>query len=214
MKHEFQRQQSAWRDRKKAMLRANIVRNALDLFARHGYDEVSLDEIVEASHCSRSTFHRHFGTKEDLLFPGADEYLTAFEHELAQVDDGDDPWVAARAGAIRGLHGFTESLDPDLKASFARLWMSGPIPRRRYQEIVMSWEAVLVVHFARFLGSGSSDGLECRLLASMVTAALRAALNVAVTTGDDVDITAARAFDLVESSLLVHQLRAAARPAV
>ncbi|TAM67185.1 TetR/AcrR family transcriptional regulator [Mycobacterium sp.] len=214
MKHEFERQQSAWRDRKKAMLRDNIVRNALDLFARHGYDAVSLDEIVEASHCSRSTFHRHFGTKEDLLFPGAEEYLTAFEHELAQVADGDDPWVAARAGAIRGLHGFIGSLDPDLKASFARLWLSGPIPRRRYQEIVMSWETVLVVHFGRSLGPGSSEGLECQLLASMVTAALRAALNVAVTAGDDVDVTAARAFDLVESSPLVHQLRAAARPAV
>lgn len=214
MKHEFERKASALRDRKKVMLRNNIVRNALELFAAHGYDAVSLDEIVEASFCSRSTFHRHFGTKEDLLFPDVEQYLTAFERELAQMADGDDPWAVARAGAIRGLHGFTESLDPDLKHSFARLWVSGPIPRRRYLEIVMSWEKVLVVHFGRFLGPGSTEGLECQLLASMVTAALRAALNVAVTTGDDVDATADRAFDLVESSPLVHQLRATARRAV
>lgn len=202
---------SVRRAHKKALLREQILRQALSLFARHGYDAVSVEEIAEASFCSRSTFHRYFGTKEDLLFPGVDQWLAEFEKELAAADPADDPWAIAREGAIHGVSGFVRALDPELRASFARLWLSGPVPRRRYLEIVLDWERVLRNHFGRSIGVGSESSLECQLLASLVSSALRAALNTAVSTGADVDDTAERAFDLVESSPLVTELRAAAR---
>jgi AcrR family transcriptional regulator len=59
---------SALRERKKAALRATIVRSAVELFVERGYDSVGMEEIAYASMCSRSTLNRYFGTKEDVLF--------------------------------------------------------------------------------------------------------------------------------------------------
>lgn len=205
---------TAWRERKKALLRDAIVANAVRLFGERGYDEVSLDEIVDASSCSRSTFHRYFGTKEDLLFPGVEAFTAAFVAELESDTTPADAWELARDAAVRGLHGFTESLDPELQQGFARLWADGVAARRRYQEIVLEWEDALVAYFGRVLGPASVGGLEPALLASLVTSALRAALNHAVATGEDVDRVAERAFGLVEHNPLVDQLRAADPAAV
>src|SRR4028118_903010 len=94
------------REQKKEALRNTLVRNAIELFGEHGYEHVGLDEIVAASMCSRSTFHRYFGTKEDLLFPTAADQLTTLEATLAAAPAGEDPWQFARAAVTEGVTGF------------------------------------------------------------------------------------------------------------
>lgn len=196
------------RERKKAALRDQIVRNAIQLFVRRGYDEVSLEEIVEASMCSRSTFHRYFGAKEDLLFPGADRLLDDLRSAIDAAGVVDDPWAVAREETSARLRGFLEGLDPELKLDFVRLWITEPLPRRRYFEVVMEWEEVLRQFFARHMGVDPTYCLECQLLASAVTSALRSALNTAMSTGEDVDAVVVRAFDLVEAGFH-HQIPSA-----
>ena len=63
------------RARKKAALRATIVRSAINLFVERGYDAVGVEDIAASSMCSRSTFNRYFGSKDDVLFPGAPEVV-------------------------------------------------------------------------------------------------------------------------------------------
>lgn len=207
------RQPAAWRERKKDLLRAQIIRTAVRLFIERGFDDVSLEEITDAAGCSRSTFHRYFGTKEELLFPGVDTWLSELENELRQIPSDSDAWTVARATTTRALRGFTLSLDPELRNDYARLWLTGPTPQRRYLEIVRAWERVLQQHFARALGPGSEEALECHLLAYLVSSALRAALNVALVHTEEMDEATERAFELIEASPLVHDLRARRRNA-
>jgi AcrR family transcriptional regulator len=81
----------ALRELKKAMQRDAIVRNAVDLFQEKGYDNVTCDEIARASLCARSTFHRYFRTKEDLLFPTVPDRQDVLRAQLQAADADEDP---------------------------------------------------------------------------------------------------------------------------
>ena len=60
------------RERKKATTMHRIQAVALDLFERHGFDAVSIEQVADAAEVSPSTVYRYFGTKEGLVIH--DEY--------------------------------------------------------------------------------------------------------------------------------------------
>lgn len=194
------------REQKKEALRNTLVRNAIALFKQRGYDNVGLDEIAAASMCSRSTFHRYFGTKEDLLFPIAADQLAALEATLQAAPPNEDPWQFARAAVTDGVVGFLDNMDPDLRADALALWFSESAPRKRYLEIVLEWEQVLSDYLDRFLPSSHTRELELHLMASSITSALRATLDTAMATGQDVRMLVDHAFDLIEAGVSANLL--------
>ena len=77
------------RERKKAATMHRVQAVALDLFERHGFDAVSIEQVADAAEVSPSTVYRYFGTKEGLIVH--DEYddrvLALLTYYLQQ--DGD-----------------------------------------------------------------------------------------------------------------------------
>src|SRR5271165_6026866 len=69
------------RERQRLTTKSEIVRIAFELFAKWGYDEVSVEMIADAAGISRATFFNYFPTKDLVL------------HELA----------AARAERVRQM---------------------------------------------------------------------------------------------------------------
>lgn len=61
------RSSSFRRDRKKLATRRAIREAALTLFARDGFDSVTVEQITEAADVSAMTFYRHFGSKEAVV---------------------------------------------------------------------------------------------------------------------------------------------------
>lgn len=53
--------------RKQEFVRDAIWAAAIDLFAEKGFEETTVDDIVDAAGTSRRTFFRHFGSKRDLI---------------------------------------------------------------------------------------------------------------------------------------------------
>jgi AcrR family transcriptional regulator len=53
--------------------RERLERAALALFAEHGYDDTTVEQIAAAAGLARSTFFRHFRDKREILFGGQDE---------------------------------------------------------------------------------------------------------------------------------------------
>ncbi|MEM9035915.1 MAG: TetR/AcrR family transcriptional regulator [Actinomycetota bacterium] len=62
--------------------RARLERAALDLFAEHGYDEVSVTQIAAAAGVSERTFFRHFGSKLDSLMGSPHDRVSFFVETL------------------------------------------------------------------------------------------------------------------------------------
>jgi AcrR family transcriptional regulator len=55
------------RERKKAAVRAQIIATAIELFSRHGLDEVPVDRIAAAADIGKGTIYNYFATKEDIV---------------------------------------------------------------------------------------------------------------------------------------------------
>jgi AcrR family transcriptional regulator len=81
---------------RRAGTRAALVAAAADLFARHGYDAVSVDAVAQAAGRTSGALYAHFGSKEGLL--------------LAVLDDWSDTLVSAVTAALQEAATLTERL--------------------------------------------------------------------------------------------------------
>jgi AcrR family transcriptional regulator len=55
------------RERKKARLREDILKAAIKLFRKHGYENTRVDDIVQTLEISQPTFFRYFPSKDAVL---------------------------------------------------------------------------------------------------------------------------------------------------
>ncbi|SDS43800.1 TetR/AcrR family transcriptional regulator [Microlunatus soli] len=78
------------REKKRELLKATIERSAVDLVLEHGYNNVTVDMICEASLASQRTFFNYFGSKEAVILgpppPAPDPSLI---DEFVHHRDGD-----------------------------------------------------------------------------------------------------------------------------
>jgi AcrR family transcriptional regulator len=64
--------------------RRRLQEAALELFERRGFDAVTIDDIAAAAATSRSTYFRHFATKEDAALGDHAERVELFGELLAR----------------------------------------------------------------------------------------------------------------------------------
>lgn len=69
--------------RKRDVVRSDLARIAIELFARHGFEAVTVDEIAKTAGISSRTFFRYFASKDDIVLDLAshlqDRLLAVFE---------------------------------------------------------------------------------------------------------------------------------------
>ncbi len=88
---------------------------ALDLFEERGFDEVTVEEIAEASEVSPSSVYRYFGTKEQIVL--WDEYDPDIAEILVAALDSD---AVPLEGLRRVLMGIVSGVGPDDEARLIR----------------------------------------------------------------------------------------------
>lgn len=98
------------RQRKKAAAMRRIQAVALKLFAEHGFDNVTIEQVAEAAEASPSSVYRYFQTKGGLVLYDEfdDRVLSGFAHYLQQ---GLEPWEALMTafGQVEAQHFGIES---------------------------------------------------------------------------------------------------------
>lgn len=96
--------------RKRRKARAMIVSAAFQLFAEHGFDNVTVAAIAERAEVGRTTFFRYFGDKQQVLFAEEDtnvDRMCQYVREKAPRPFGRDLGAAIElikeAGAATGV---------------------------------------------------------------------------------------------------------------
>ncbi len=69
--------------------RHTIIDGASQLFLRHGYDGVTVDEICTQTHSSKGSFYHFFSSKEDLAIQLIDDTWDATQESLADTFSAD-----------------------------------------------------------------------------------------------------------------------------
>lgn len=202
------------RERKKLQTREAIAQVAAELFARHGFESVTVDDVASAANVSRQTVFNYFPSKEQMLFDRDAEVEAAL---LAATRDRPDDaslvdafrahtrafWSRLDSVLSKGPlpHGFWEIVEPSpalrdyLEATFARQARS--VARQLAAERNRPEDDPLCHALARAL---------CGVNAAILTCGLHR-----LTRGDDPHLTvrdmlaeADQAYDLLEHGLQTH----------
>ena len=94
-----------------------IAKLALELFAKHGYTEVSMAQIADAAGIARKSLYRYFSSKADLVWGGASEASTISGSTLRTALEAHNARSEAFSAALTAAF---ESL-PDLSVTRGRL---------------------------------------------------------------------------------------------
>ena len=79
------------RERRSAELRERLFRAALNLFAKKGYAETTVEDITEAADVGKGTFFNYFRSKEHILMAFGEMQLGKLEAIVRQAQQSDLP---------------------------------------------------------------------------------------------------------------------------
>ena len=66
----------------KPSARERLAGAAFELFDERGYEQTTVDDITERAGLGRTTFFRHYRSKEDVIFPDHDRLLEQIADRL------------------------------------------------------------------------------------------------------------------------------------
>jgi AcrR family transcriptional regulator len=122
---------SGLRERKKHETRHELMHCALDLFTRHGFDNVTVEQIAEQANVSTRTFFRYFRTKAHACF-GLTE--TLLEEVLLSKDV-----LGTSERQVRG-YAARVAAEPAFYTTQVRLSLDHPEVRVRRQEVLLTFD--------------------------------------------------------------------------
>jgi AcrR family transcriptional regulator len=181
------------RERKKRATRDAIAASARRLFAKRGFDAVTVAEIAAAADVSEKTVFNHFSTKEDLVFAGGEERLAQLRAAIIQRPPGTSVLDVFRANSEAMLDTIAAGEGPD-RLVVPRIVRDSPTLQKR---LAAGWEreaATLVAVVAEATGADDDDlvpAVVARTLAWTLITIFRAAFD-GLLAGEDPERLAAR----------------------
>ena len=167
------------RDRKKERTRVAIRDAALELFAEHGYEATTVDEIAERAEVSKATFFRYFATKGEVIFTSEGYRLESLADAIVGRPAEERDFVAA-SGAIR--EEWVPTLEPRRIERQTRAAATSPVLRGLSFDLAQRWQDIISEALARRNGLTAPDS-RCRLVANLVFVAMSIAVNRWVQSG-------------------------------
>ena len=80
--------------------RDRLIAAGIELFYRHGFGAVGIDQVIDKAGVTKTTFYKHFESKDDLMVAAVkmrDEWQSAAWDRAVKQIGGDDPVGQLRA---------------------------------------------------------------------------------------------------------------------
>jgi AcrR family transcriptional regulator len=149
--------------------RERLAKAAFTLFDERGYEQTTIDDVTERAGVGRTTFFRHYRSKEDVIFPDHDRLLAAIRERLDTSTH--DTALVAVSDAVRLvlLHYLEEG-----ELARRRYALTSKVPTLRDREIVSvaRYQRLFREFISDWMGdTGRSAPLRAELMAANVVAA-------------------------------------------
>ena len=137
------------RGRPPATTAEQVSHVALDLFARRGFDETTMDDVAEALGVGRRTVFRYFASKNDLVWGDFDSVLRRLQDEL-DATDPKAPLATALRDAVVASNTYPAEILPELRL---RLTLITTVPALQAHSMLRyaDWREVVARFVARRL---------------------------------------------------------------
>ncbi|MEV0845984.1 TetR/AcrR family transcriptional regulator [Streptomyces sp. NPDC049954] len=149
--------------------RARLAQAAFVLFDECGYEQTTVDDIAERAGVGRTTFFRHYRSKEAVIFPDHDRLLTAVRERLGSSSHQTALVAVSDAVRIVLLHYLDEG-----ELARRRYALTSAVPALREREIVSvaRYQRLFREFIADWLAeTGTAAPLRAELMAANVVAA-------------------------------------------
>ncbi len=145
-----------------------LVDAAFELFAERGYDHTTVDDIAERAGVGRTTFFRHYRSKDDVIFPGHDELIAAVRQRLATSSDSTA--IVAVTDAVRLV--LLRYIEEGERARL-RYALTSKVAALRDREIASAarYQRLFREFIANWMGPSEHSALRAELMAAAVVAA-------------------------------------------
>ena len=160
----------------KPSARERLAGAAFDLFDERGYEQTTVDDITERAGLGRTTFFRHYRSKEDVIFPDHDLLLQQVSDRLRTSSHSTALVAVSDAVRLVLLHYLEEG-----ELARRRYRLTSRVPALRDREIVSVARYQRL--FREFIASWMADTAEADLSepaplrAELMAAAVAAAHN-------------------------------------
>jgi len=186
------------RERKKQRTRQAIIEAALGLYQERGYEGVTVAEIARRADVAPRTFFGYFESKEDVFLGPGDDHLERVIRAIRERQRGVPILTAVRRELLRRDQPRREAAG-STRPHLAEL-LRQPAVQNRLRERWNRWEDELATVIAADVGAAPRDP-EPRVIAALVTAAIRIASESAAARESGREAVAARVFELIASGL-------------
>ncbi len=188
----------ATRDRRRAKLADEIEGTALRLFAIHGFQAVTVDQIAEAADISTRTFFRYFATKEDLVLGRIVERIDNVVLTLAQRPS-EEPAITAVRFALSKVSDGASDGQSQVERWRAVVIVAEPAIAERGLQLLMQKHGEMTALVAQRMGVDQDVDLRPGVIMAAMVGALRAGWYTGVARGrvDLLPVLTAQALDLL-----------------
>ena len=126
----------------------HITSVALDLFASHGFDEVSVDDVARAAGIARRTLFRYYPSKNAIPWGHFDAHLNLMRELLAEGDQSGDIAAALRTALLA----FNRFDDEERHRQRMRLILGTDALQAHSMTMYAGWRTVVAEYVARRRG--------------------------------------------------------------
>jgi AcrR family transcriptional regulator len=158
-------------------MRDAVASIAIQLFAEHGFDGVTTNQIAQAAGISPRSFFRYFPTKEDVVLGSLQESGIRVRDALVARPPTENAWEAMRQ-ALRVLIENPVYTSGGFEA-IADIILNTPSVRARDSEKYLQWESLLAPNIAgRLIATGQVSNGEAEASARALIGAATVAMRV------------------------------------
>lgn len=158
------------RERKKEMIRQEVIRTAERLFEERGYDAVTVAEIADAANISVKTIFTYFRSKEDLLFQDS-SLIDAIVADLKSRTKDESPARTVTGTLIRLLK--ENGAPADSLAAFQKGYGSSEVLSVRLLKLWADYEDAIAGQLATEQGL-KKPTVDIRYVSAQVVTLIRA----------------------------------------
>jgi mycofactocin system transcriptional regulator len=158
--------------RRRSTTQDHITDVALDLFARRGFDEVSVDDVAQAAGIARRTLFRYYSSKNAIPWGDFDAYLDHMR-DLLDAMPTDVPVSEALRSALLAFNSFDEA-ETAIHRKRMRLILETAALQAYSMTMYAGWRAVVAAFVARRVGGKAEDLMPQTVAWTMLGVALSA----------------------------------------
>jgi AcrR family transcriptional regulator len=186
------------RERRKRQLKSELSRQGILLFTQKGFEETTIDDIVDPLAVSKRTFFRYFPTKEDLLFAWYEELTDELVRALGARPKAEPPFESVCETLRTLLHYY--DADPKWALTMTRLAKATPTLLGKSFEKRSIWERELAAVLRKRLPNAPTRDLTARVIVATALAAFTCGIDEWTDSGGKANIRSCldRAFSIVK----------------